>query len=62
MRSPWSLVLSRLEKPSSLSLSLKRCYKPLIILVASSGPETTTSHPSHAGVPRVDCSTAGGAF
>ena len=35
MRSPWSLLVSKLNKPSSLSLSSQeRCSSPLIILVA----------------------------
>ena len=63
MRSPCSLLFSKLNKPSSLSLSSQqRCCSPLSILVPSSGPTPAAPHPSCPGGPRPGHSTAGGAF
>ena len=63
MRSPCSLLFSKLNKPSSFSLaSQQRCCSPLSILVPSSGPAPAAPHPSCPGGPRPGHSTAGGAF
>ena len=53
IRSPWHLLFSGLNKPSSFNLSpWERCSSPLIIFVASSEPAPTAPHPSCAGSPR----------
>ncbi|KAK4831309.1 hypothetical protein QYF61_016798 [Mycteria americana] len=61
IRSPRSLLFSRLNNPNSPSLSpQQRCSSPRIIFVASSGPAPTAPCPSCAEDPRAGRSTAGG--
>jgi len=61
MRSPQSLVFSRLNNPNTLSLSSQqRGSRPQIIFVASSGPVPTGPCLSCAEGSRAGCRTLGG--
>jgi len=61
LRSPQSLLFSRLNSPNSLSLSSEeRCSSPWIIFVASSGPVPTHPCPSYVGGSRAGRRTPGG--
>lgn len=62
MRSPQSLLLSRLNEASSLNLSSQeRCSSPLSIFMASSGPTLMAPYLSCTGGPRSGLSIPGGA-